>query len=281
MTECPKLTELTATTVVITKSLLDDLIVSTYSRTVGTAVNVSCREGFTLVGPATVTCQTSGSWSGSPYCTDNPGGVSTTTAEDRSMVLIIVLLVVSALVAALIIFVCFAILWGKTRQKKVKYYSGADDVTEYSYSVRKEKLNPVQRAFTPPHSPPLLQASAPLPPPPPVPYMSPDHQRRYVRHRYPYPHYYTRERVFEYEPSAAVKHNRYYSTKIHSMRHARSLDDLQHDGETEYPSADLYEDKVFRDRRRDGYLWRRLSVSDWNIPRPHYDGNVRSSAAEY
>ncbi|XP_063436265.1 uncharacterized protein LOC134717702 [Mytilus trossulus] len=104
MADCPKLNNLDSNSDVTTTSNKGDLRLSTYTRTTGTSVNLSCLEDYTLVGQSSVTCQAGGSWdfADKPYCKANStsDGLSTGTkiligavAGGVALVLFIIILI--------------------------------------------------------------------------------------------------------------------------------------------------------------------------------------------
>ena len=64
--ECPSLTTLTNDTIILTKDDVMELQVSTWTRTVGTVVDVTCQPGLKLEGEKRLTCLASGSWDADP-----------------------------------------------------------------------------------------------------------------------------------------------------------------------------------------------------------------------
>lgn len=80
MTECAKLNTLLSNQDIVTTENASQLRLSTYTRTPGTQVTLSCIDGYSLIGQSTVTCQPNGSWNygESPYCKSNSSdGLST------------------------------------------------------------------------------------------------------------------------------------------------------------------------------------------------------------
>ncbi len=70
---CP---ELATPVVQITRDVMNSIVLSTYERTVGTEVDVTCLmgEAYILNGAAHLTCLAGGTWDKSqPNCTLNPG----------------------------------------------------------------------------------------------------------------------------------------------------------------------------------------------------------------
>ncbi|XP_052085059.1 uncharacterized protein LOC127722199 [Mytilus californianus] len=82
MADCPILNNLNSNSDVTTTLNKGELRLSTYTRTVGTTVNLSCLDDFTLVGQSSVTCKTGGwDYTDKPYCKANStsDGLSTGT----------------------------------------------------------------------------------------------------------------------------------------------------------------------------------------------------------
>jgi hypothetical protein len=68
--ECPKLNTLDSNIDEVTTENASQLRISTYTRTVGTEVELSCLEGYKLVGQTKVRCRTGLTWdySTKPSC---------------------------------------------------------------------------------------------------------------------------------------------------------------------------------------------------------------------
>lgn len=221
MTACPSLTGLTASTTIITKELVDDLIVSTYSRTVGTTVTVKCRDdfGFNLVGPSTVTCQANGAWTGSPYCSTTPVGGTTnsnTTGLDDQKILIIVLVVVGVVVAALILFVCIAMFWGRKRHRRQKRYKYDDDDSSVTYSTHRE----MHLQQYPSHVTPAFNARK-------YDYYQPRYPTTYMEETALEPRWFDDPYYTQSPPARVIPLRASHQPRVFgSMRHSRSMDNL-------------------------------------------------------
>lgn len=135
VSECPELTKIPKNVVSVPYNLVQELLLSTYLRSVGTRVTVRCDTGFELQGPAEIQCLSSGKWSAQPSCIMPNSTSEVVTVKDEPLLMIIIVLVVVFAVTIFIVVIC-VLLYRNRYKAKLNYWSDKSVYQETSSSYK-------------------------------------------------------------------------------------------------------------------------------------------------
>ncbi|XP_046337144.2 uncharacterized protein LOC124118890 [Haliotis rufescens] len=119
MTTCPKISESTVPSTIVTIDNINEVRLSTTDRTVNTKVTITCHDGRSLVGASELTCQADGTWNNAiPKCQLTSTTASNTSTLTQQELIVIGVVAAICILVIIMVIVMLCACWYKRRRDK-------------------------------------------------------------------------------------------------------------------------------------------------------------------